>query len=75
VSWSGVVEEPIELPDGRKLKTSLKPCSWLAKEVRKSEHKMDKVQAAAHMVTRAAEHGGPMIFAQMGMMQAGPSPP
>jgi hypothetical protein len=28
------------------------------------------VQTAAHLVTRAAEHGGPMIFAQMGMMQA-----
>jgi hypothetical protein len=25
---------------------------------------------AAHLVTRAAEHGGPMIFAQMGVMQA-----
>jgi len=45
------------------------------KEVPKAEHKMDKVQAAAHMVTRAAEHGGPMIFAQMGMMAGGPSPP
>ena len=25
---------------------------------------MDKVQTAAHLVTRAAEHGGPMIFAR-----------
>jgi hypothetical protein len=31
---------------------------------------MDKVQTAAHCVTRAAERGGPMIFAQMGMLQA-----
>src|SRR5437763_6295839 len=31
---------------------------------------MEKVQTAAHCVTRAAEHGGPMIFAQKGMMQA-----
>jgi hypothetical protein len=28
---------------------------------------MEKVQTAAHLVTRAAEHGGPMIFAQMGV--------
>jgi hypothetical protein len=28
------------------------------------------VQTAAYLVTRAAEHGGPMIFAQMGMLQA-----
>ena len=31
---------------------------------------MEKVQTAAHLVTQAAERGGPMIFAQMGMMQA-----
>jgi len=36
-------------------------------EVPKSEHKMENVQTAAHLVTRAAEHGGPMIFAQMGV--------
>jgi hypothetical protein len=31
---------------------------------------MEQVQAAAHCVTQAAENGGPMIFAWMGMMQA-----
>jgi hypothetical protein len=31
---------------------------------------MEKVQTAAHCVTQAAERGGPMIFAQMGKMQA-----
>jgi hypothetical protein len=70
VSWSRRFEEPIELPDGRKLKTLAEAMASLAKEIPKSEHKMDKVQAAAHFVTRAAEHGGPMIFAQMGMIQA-----
>jgi hypothetical protein len=44
--------------------------NWLAKEIPKSEHTIEKVQTAAHLVTRAAEHGGPMIFAQMGMLQA-----
>jgi hypothetical protein len=66
VSWS----RPILLPDGRKLRTLAEAMAWLAKEVPKSEHKMEKVQAAAHLVTRAAEHGGPLIFAQMGMMRA-----
>ena len=70
VSWSRRFEEPIELPDGRKLKTLAEAIAWLAKEIPKSEHKMEKVQTAAHCVTRAAEHGGPMIFAQMGMMRA-----
>jgi hypothetical protein len=59
VSWSRRFEEPIELPDGRKLKTLAEAMSWLAKEIPKSEHKMEKVQTAAHLVTRAAEHGGP----------------
>jgi hypothetical protein len=31
---------------------------------------MPKVQAAARMVTEAAENNGPMIFARMGVMQA-----
>jgi hypothetical protein len=66
VSWSR--REPIELPDGRKLRTLREAINWLAKEIPKSEHKLGKVQT--HLVTRAAEHGGPMIFAQMGMMQA-----
>jgi putative SOS response-associated peptidase YedK len=44
--------------------------AWLAKEVPKSEHSMKQVQAAAHCVTEAAENGGPMMFARMGMMQA-----
>jgi hypothetical protein len=61
MSWSRRFEEAIELPDGRKLKTLAEAMAWLAKEIPKSEHKMDKVQAAAHFVTRAAEDGGPMI--------------
>jgi exonuclease I len=70
VSWSRRFDEPILLPDGREIRTLREVINWLAKEVPKTEHKMEKVQTAAHLVTRAAEHGGPMIFAQMGMMQA-----
>jgi len=39
VSWSRQFEEPIELPDGRRLKTLAEAMAWLAKE---SEHKMEK---------------------------------
>jgi hypothetical protein len=31
---------------------------------------MKQVQAAAHCVTEAAENGGPLLFAKIGMMQA-----
>ncbi len=37
----------------RKLKTLAEAMAWLAKEIPKSEHKMEKVQMAAHLVTRA----------------------
>jgi hypothetical protein len=70
LSWSRRFDEPIQLPDGRKLVTLKDAIAWLAKEVPKSEHGMKEVQAAAHCLTEAAENGGPMIFARMGMMQA-----
>jgi hypothetical protein len=44
--------------------------AWLAKEIPQSEHTMKAVQTAAHCVTEAAENGGPMQFARIGMMQA-----
>src|SRR5712671_2141294 len=71
VSWSRHFDEPTLLPDGRKPRTLAEAVAWLTKEVpksehKKSEHKMEKVQTAAYCVTRAAEHGGPMIFARWG---------
>jgi hypothetical protein len=70
LSWSRRFDEPIPLPGGGKLVTLQDAIAWLAKEIPRSEHAMKQVQAAAHCVTEAAENGGPMMFAQMGMMQA-----
>jgi len=39
VSWSRRFEEPILLPDGRKLRTLREAINWLAKEVPKSRGK------------------------------------
>ena len=61
--WQRSFDEPVELPDGRKLRTLKEAIAWLAKEVPPAEHKMKQVQAAAHCVTDAAENNGPMIFA------------
>jgi hypothetical protein len=70
--WHRRFGEPIELPDGCKLRTLADARAWMAKEIPKSEHIMKKVQAAAHCdcVTEAAENGGPIILARIGMMQA-----
>jgi hypothetical protein len=70
MNWHRKFDEPIELPDGRKLRTLKEAIAWLAKDIPKSEHTIPKVQAAARMVTEAAENNGPMIFARIGMMQA-----
>jgi hypothetical protein len=70
MSWSRRFDEPINLPDGRKLRTLKEAIAFLAKEIPKSEHTMPKVQAAARMVTEAAENNGPMIFARLGVLQA-----
>jgi hypothetical protein len=69
-NWNHRFDEPILLPGGGKLVTLKDAIAWLAKEVPKSEHGMKPVQAAAHCVTQAAENGGPLLFARMGMMQA-----
>ena len=55
MSWSLKFDDPVALPDGRRLKTLAEAMAWLAKEIPKSENKMEKVQTAAHLVTRAAE--------------------
>jgi hypothetical protein len=64
MSWSNRFDEPIELPDGRKLRTLKEAIAWLAKEIPKKEHALPKVQTAARMVTEAAENNGPMVFAR-----------
>jgi hypothetical protein len=35
MSWSRQFDEPIELPDGRKLRTLKEAIAWLAKEILK----------------------------------------
>jgi hypothetical protein len=68
--WKRRFDEPIKLPNGRKLVALKGAIAWLAKEVPKPEHEMKQIQAAAHCVTEAAENGGPMQFVRIGMMQA-----
>jgi hypothetical protein len=68
--WSRRFDEPIRLPGGGRLFTLKGAIAWLAKEVPQAEHKMKEIQTAAHCVTEAAENGGPMQFAKIGMMQA-----
>ena len=62
MSWSRRFDEPIILPNGKKLLTLKDAIAWLAKEIPKSEHGMKRVQAA--------ENNRPTMFARIGVMQA-----
>jgi hypothetical protein len=51
--WTRRFDEPIVLPNGKKLLTLKDAIAWLAKEIPKAEHGMKQMQAAAHCVTQA----------------------
>lgn len=70
MSWSQRFDEPIVLPDGRKLSTLREAIAYLGKTIPEADHDMRQVQAAAHCLTEAAEHGGPVLFARMGVLRA-----
>jgi hypothetical protein len=58
MTWDLPFAEPILLTDGRKLATLREAIAHLGKIIPKSKHGMKEVQAAAHCLTQAAEHGG-----------------
>src|ERR1700693_1477119 len=70
MSWSRRFDEPIVLPNGKKLVTLKDAIAWLAKEIPKSDQGMKQVQAVARCVTEAAANNGPVICARIGMMRA-----
>ena len=70
VSWSRRFDGPIELPDGRKLKTLAEAIAYLAETVPKAERKHPTVVIAADHLTRAAEQNYSMSFARMATLQA-----
>jgi hypothetical protein len=70
MTWDLPFAEPILLTDGRKLATLREAIAHLGKIIPASEHDMKEVQAAAHCLTQAAEDGGPVSFARIGVMQA-----
>jgi hypothetical protein len=70
LSWSRRFDEPIELPDGRKLRTLAEAIAYLAETVPKAERKHPAVVIAADHLTRAAEQNYSMIFARMATLQA-----
>jgi len=70
VSWDQGFAEPIVLDDGSKLSTLREAIAHLGKIIPQSEHDMPDVQTAADLLTKAAEHGGPVEFARIATLRA-----
>jgi hypothetical protein len=69
VSWSARFPEPIALPGGGKLAT-LKDAGAYITKLPKETQAAKAWQTAAHVLIQAADHGGPIEFARLGMQQA-----
>jgi hypothetical protein len=69
VSWSAKFPEPITLPDGGEL-ISLKDAGAYITQLPKKTQTTTAWQNATHVLIQAADHGGPIEFARLGMMQA-----
>ena len=69
MSWSLPFSEPIVLPDGSELAT-LRDADDHLNKFSKSDHGAEEWKAAAHCLIEAAEHGGAVAFARIGVMRA-----
>jgi hypothetical protein len=69
VSWSARFDEPIPLPRGRQLVTLQDAGKYITK-LPKAEHDAPEWQVAMEALILVATHGGPTMFARIGVMQA-----
>ena len=67
--WQRRFDDPIMLPGGRQLVT-LKDAGQYITGLPKAEHDAEEWQAAMEALLLVAEHGGPPMFARIGMMRA-----
>jgi hypothetical protein len=67
--WQRKFEEPILLPDGRELVT-LRDAATHITALSKREAALPDWQAAIEALMLVVEHGGPTMFARVGVMRA-----
>lgn len=67
--WSTPFEDPIELPDGRKLITLADAAKYIQK-LPKAEHDLPVWQTAVENLIGAAENRNFLMHARIGVMQA-----
>lgn len=69
MTWTNPFPEPIPLPGGKHLRT-LKDAGRFIEKLPENEVAKPAWQTALHVVLQAADHGGPIDFARLGMMRA-----
>lgn len=69
IDWSREFDDPVPLPDGRKLVTLSDARAYILK-LKKADQHADEWQAAAEAVLMAAEGRGPVMQARIGMLRA-----
>ncbi len=69
MSWDLRFDPEIPLPRGKRLATLRDAGAYITK-LPKAEHDATEWQTAAHCLMEAAERGGPVSFARLGVMQA-----
>jgi hypothetical protein len=67
--WNRPFDDPIPLPRGRQLVTLKDAANYITK-LPKAEHDVHEWQAAMEALLLVADHGGPTMFALIGMMRA-----
>jgi hypothetical protein len=67
--WDKRFRQPIETPDGALL-VSLRDAGTYITRLPKAEHEAQEWQTAMHVLIAAADHGGPVSFARLGVAQA-----
>jgi hypothetical protein len=66
--WSAPFDDPIELPNGRKLITLKDAASYITR-LPKTEHDAPEWQAAIEALMPVVDLGGPTMFARIGVMR------
>jgi hypothetical protein len=69
MSWSRAFDDPIELPDGRVLRT-LRDAGHYVTALSRADQGKPHWQTAAHELMMAAERGGILMLAEIAMRQA-----
>jgi hypothetical protein len=68
-SWKRRLDEPIPVPKGKPLLTLRDAGTYITK-LPKAEHEAPEWQAAMEALILVATHGGPTMFARIGIMRA-----